>query len=236
LKNEKFKRFFNNTVHFNTFMAFEIERAFANAPELKQINHLLATSKRQLSAGKRAYYVPDVNLNARFGQNISQGGIGANNPNHKEDSWSVGLQATLPLFTSGARSAEISRASHSILQNKYQRENIAELIETRVRTALQKTKGSFPAIRLTKAAADAAIDNFKMVSDAYAKGVVSITDLIDAQNSVLSSRLSAVQALYLFMIDWIEVQRAIASFDLLLGEHGMQNWHQEMDTFFNNRS
>ncbi len=236
LKNEKFKRFFNNTVNFNTFMAFEVERAFANAPELKQINHLLATSKRQLSAGKRAYYVPDVSLNARFGQNISQGGIGANNPNYKEDNWSVGLQATLPLFTSGARSAEVSRASHSVLQNKYQRENIVELIETRVRTALQKTKGSFPAIRLTKAAADAAIDNFEMVSDAYAKGVVSITDLIDAQNSVLSSRLSAVQALYLFMIDWVEVQRAVASFDLFLKEQGMQNWYQEMDAFFNNRS
>ncbi len=236
LNNEKFKRFFDNTINFNTFMAFEVERAFANAPELKQINHLLATSKRQLSAGKRAYYVPDVSLNARFGQNISQGGVGANNPNYQNDNWSVGLQATLPLFTSGARSAEVSRASHSVLQNKYQRENIVELIETRVRTALQKTKGSFPAIRLTKVAADAATDNFEMVSDAYAKGVVSITDLIDAQNSVLSSRLSAVQALYLFMIDWVEVQRAVANFDLFLEEQGMQNWYQEMDTFFNNRS
>jgi len=86
-------------------------------------------------------------LNARFGQNISQGGVGANNPNYQNDNWSVGLQATLPVFTSGARSAEVSRASHSVLQNKYQRENIVELIETRVRTALQKTKGSFPVSR-----------------------------------------------------------------------------------------
>lgn len=236
LNNPKFMRFFDNTTNFNTFMAFEVERAFDNAPELKQIDHLIASSKRQLSAGQRAYYVPDVSLNAHFGQNISQGGVGANNQNFHEDNWSVGVQATLPLFTSGARPAEISRASHSILQNKYQRSNIVERIEARVRAALQKTKGSFPAIRLTKAAAEAANNNFEMVSDAYAKGVVSITSLIDAQNAVLSSRLSAVQALYLFMIDWVEVQRAVASFDLLIEEQSIENWYQQMDLFFNHRS
>jgi outer membrane protein TolC/ABC-type uncharacterized transport system substrate-binding protein len=232
LQNEKFKGFFDNALNFNHFVSFEIDRALANAPELKQISHVYQSARRQLHAGKRAYYIPDVSVNARFGQNIDQGGVGTQNNNFKKDNWSVGFQASLPIFTSGARSAEVSRATHSMIQSQYQRENIQEVIEARVRSALQQTQGSFPAVRLSKDAALAAKENFTMVSDLYAKGQVSITSLIDAQNASLSANLAAVEALYSFMIDWVEIQRSVANFDLLLTEQGMENWYQELDAYY----
>ena len=232
LENEKFQGFFDNAFNFNHFINFTVDRALANAPELKQIDHLFQSARRQVNAGKRAYYIPDVSVNARFGQNIEQGGVGAQNNSFQNDNWSVGFQASLPLYSGGARSAEVSRASHSMVQNQYQRDNLQEVIEARVRSALQKTKGSFPAVRLSKDAAVAAKENFTMVSDSYAKGVVSITSLIDAQNASLSADLSAIEALYTFMIDWIEIQRSAANFDLLLSEQGMENWYQELDAYY----
>jgi len=232
LENEKFIDFFDNELNFNHFINFTVDRALVNAPELKQINHVYQSARRQVDAGKRAYYIPDVSVNARFGQNIDQGGVGEQNNNFQNDNWSVGFQASLPLYTGGARSAEVSRASHSMIQSQYQRGNIEEVIEARVRSALQKTKGSFPAIRLSKDAAAAAKDNFSMVSDAYAKGQVAITSLIDAQNATLSADLSAVEALYSFMIDWIEIQRSVANFELLLSAQGMENWYQELDAYY----
>lgn len=232
LANEKFRGFFDNALDFNLFINFTVDRALANAPELKQIYHLFQSARRQLDAGKRAYYIPDVSVNARFGHNIDQGGVGAQNNNFQKDNWSVGFQASLPLYTSGARSAEVSRASHLMNQNQYQRENIKEVIEARVRSALQKTKGSFPAVRLSKNAAVAAKESFIMVSDSYAKGLVSITSLIDAQNASLSADLLAVEALYFFMIDWVEIQRSAANFDLLLSAQGMENWYQDLDAYF----
>jgi outer membrane protein TolC len=232
LENEKFQGFFDNALNFNHFINFTIDRALANAPELKQIDHLFQSARRQVDAGKRAYYIPDVSVNAWFGQNIEQGGVGAQNNNFQNDNWSVGFQASLPLYSGGARSAEVSRASHSMAQNQYQRDNLQEVIEARVRSALQKTKGSFPAVRLSKDAAVAAKENFTMVSDSYAKGVVSITSLIDAQDASLSADLSAIEALYSFMIDWVEIQRSAANFDLLLSEQGMENWYQELDAYY----
>jgi outer membrane protein TolC len=71
-----------------------------------------------------------------------------------------------------------------------------------------------------------------MVSDSYAKGVVSITSLIDAQDASLSADLSAIEALYSFMIDWVEIQRSAANFDLLLSEQGMESWYQELDAYY----
>ncbi|MCF6250596.1 MAG: TolC family protein [Methylococcaceae bacterium] len=232
LQNEKFKGFFDNAVNFNHFIDFEVQRALNNAPELKQLSHLTASARRKLVAGKRAYYIPDISINARFGQNIDQGGIGAQNSNLHKDNWSAGFQATLPLFTSGARPAEISRASNTLIQTRYQQQNIQEVIEARVRSALQKTKGSFPSIRLSQDAAKAAKENFAMVSDSYLSGAVSITSLIDAQNASLSADLSAVEALYSFMIDWVEIQRSVANFDLILSDTGINLWYQELDAFY----
>ncbi|MEE9345043.1 MAG: TolC family protein, partial [Methylococcales bacterium] len=234
LENDKFNRFFDNSVNFDRYVGFEVARALDNAPELKQIDYLLQSANRQLDAGKRAYYVPDISMNARFGQNIEQGGNGAQNNNLQNDNWTVGFQASLPLLTGGARSSEVSRASHTIIQNQYQRQNIQEVIEARVRSALQKTQGSFPSVRLTRDAAVAAKENFTLVSDTYAKGLISITSLIDAQNAVLSADLSAVEALYSFMIDWVEIQRSTANFDLLLFEKGIDNWYQELDSYYQN--
>jgi outer membrane protein TolC len=232
LKNGKFKGFFDNAVHFNRFIDFEVQRAMNNAPELKQLSHLTESARRQLVAGKRAYYIPDISINARFGQNIDQGGIGANNSNLHKDNWSAGFQATLPLFTSGARPAEVSRASNALIQTRYQQQNIREVIEARVRSAIQKTQGSFPSIRLSQDAAKAAKENFAMVSDSYISGVVSITSLIDAQNASLSADLSAVEALYSFMIDWVEIQRSVASFDLILSDTGIDLWYQELEAYY----
>lgn len=231
LQSDKISKYFDNMIDYTKLVSFEIEHAQNNSPELKQINHLVFSSRRQLDAGKRAYYIPDINVNARFGQNIDQGGVGENNRDHQQDEWSVGFQATLPLFTSGARSAEVSRAGHALTQNKTLREQTQESIEARVRSALYKTKGSFPAVRLSKDAASAANENFTMVSDSYAKGQVSITEVIDAQNAALSADLSAVEALYTFMIDWVGVQRSIANFDVLLSPEGLNNWYQALVSY-----
>lgn len=232
LNQKKFSGFFDNELNFNRFVNFEVNRALENAPELKQVKHLFQSARRQLEAGKRAYYIPDISVNAQFGQNIAQGGIGAGNNHYQKDDWSVGFQASLPLFTSGARSAQVSKASNTLIQTQYQHENILESVEARIRVALQKSKGSFPSIRLSQNAAKAARENFEMVSDSYASGLISITSLIDAQNAALSADLSAVNALYSFMIDWVEIQRSVGSFDLLLTKQGIENWYQELDAWY----
>ncbi|MEM7402389.1 MAG: hypothetical protein AAF304_10620, partial [Pseudomonadota bacterium] len=60
--------------------------------------------------------------------------------------------------------------------------------------------------------------------------------LIDAQDASLAANLDAVDAQYQFMIDWIEVQRAVANFDLILTADGFDNWYQALDDFYASRS
>ena len=236
LDSERFQRFFDNPLSFNIFTEFEVERALNNSPELEQTDYIISSNQRQLLAAERAYYVPEITLNTQYGRNIERGGLGENNSNLSDDQWSVGVQATLPLFAGGARRAEVSRANNTLIQSRYQRENTKEQIEARIRIAIQQASGSYPAIRLSKDAADAGHENLELVIDSYSKGVVSITDLIDAQDASLASNLAAVEAQYSFMIDWIEIQRAVSNFDLLLTEDGFENWYNELDQYYKARN
>jgi len=234
LDSERFRRFFDNPFSFEIFTEFEVERAINNSPELQRIEHIMLSNQRRLLAAERAYYVPDVELNARYGSNIERGGRGGAG-GLIDDEWSVGVQARLPLFAGGARRAEALRAGKTVLQSRYQQADVKEQIEARARAAMQQASGSYPAIRLSKDAADAANENLSLVTDAYSKGVVSITDLIDAQDAYLAANLSAAEARYAFMIDWIVLQRAVANFDLLLTADGFDKWYQALDDYYQAR-
>ena len=232
LESEKFTRFFNNPRSFEVFTDFEVARAIENAPELKSVQYIIASNERQLTAAKRSYYVPDINLNARYGENFDRSGVGVSNSLLLDDQWSVGIEASLPVFTSGALKSEVSRSKNTLLQNQFNSKNLQEQIETRVRNSLKQAKGSYPAIRLANDASQAAEENLSLVIDSYSQGAVSITDLIDAQDASLEANLAAVNAQYQFMIDWIEVQRAIANFDVLLKPDGFENWYQALDKYY----
>lgn len=235
LAEPRFNRFFANPKRFQTFAEFETQRALDNAPELEQLKYAIDANERQLSAAKRSYYLPDVDLNATFGQNINRSGINSNsNPN--DDNWSVTLQATLPLFTGGERRANISSARNNLTQNTYQHQNTRQQIEVRIANALQNARGSYPAMRLSATAETAANENLSLVTDAYSQGTISITELIDAQNNALQAQLNAVNAQYRFMLDWIEIQRAIANFDLLLTPNGFDQWYELLDAYYQQRN
>jgi outer membrane protein TolC/ABC-type uncharacterized transport system substrate-binding protein len=236
LAEPRFNRFFANPKRFQTFAEFETQRAIDNAPELEQLKYAIDANERQLTAAKRSYYLPDVDLNAAFGQNINRSGLNSNNNNLNDDNWSVTLQATLPLFTGGERRANISSARNSLTQNTYQKQSTRQQIEVRIANALQSARGSYPAMRLSATAETAAKENLSLVTDAYSQGTISITELIDAQNNALQAQLNAVNAQYRFMLDWIEIQRAIANFDLLLAPNGFDQWYKLLDAYYQQRN
>jgi outer membrane protein TolC len=113
-----------------------------------------------------------------------------------------------------------------------QRAASADAVEARTRAALHSTASSYPAIDLSREGAAAARQNLAMVTDAYAKGVVSVTDLTDAQNTALNAQLGEADAKYSFLIDFIEVLRTTGSYDILLDPASREAWYGRIDAWF----
>jgi len=129
--------------------------------------------------------------------------------------WQVGIQASIPLFTGGARAAARGRTSEELLQLQSRKRAVAQRIEQRVRAAMHLAGASNAGIGLAKAGAEAARKNLDLVADAYSQGMVSIIELLDAQNASFVADLTAANALYDFLLDLMEVERAVGGFSCL---------------------
>ena len=226
--------FLDSPARWEVFMEYAVHTALEHSPEIAQTDALVAGRNRALTAARRAYFVPDLAVVSNGSKALSRSGAGSEpivgGPN--DESWSVSLQATLPLVTGRRRAAEISQARHNLRAFEAERVATTDAIEARTRVALHRTAGSYPAIDLSREAQAAANENLAMVTDAYARGVVSVTELIDAQDTALSAGLAAADAKYGFLTDFVAVLRSMSEFEILLDPGSREAWYSRVDEYF----
>ena len=113
-----------------------------------------------------------------------------------------------------------------------QRAATLDEVDARARSVLARIPSSYPAIALSGEAAGAAHENYTRVADAYARGVVSITDLISAQDASLNADLAQAQATFTFLTDFTDTLRVSNSFDVLLDPQTRAPWYDTVDAWF----
>ncbi len=232
-QDERFRSFIDNAAVWRLFQEVLVRQTLEQAPELKEFDKLLAAQERQVLASRRKFYLPEVTLGGSLGTNISRGGAGSDLSltGLDDDSWSIALSASWPLFSSGALRAQLNRDRYSLKQLERSRAAVAQQLETRTLVALHRASGTYPSLEFSSEAAQAASENLELVTDAYSTGAVSVTDLIDAQNAALAADLRAVDARYAYLIDAVDVLRATGSFVLLVEPRSAEAWFQEVESY-----
>ena len=214
---EEFDRLIASPADYATFSRFYIDRALRQAPELEQLNAQIVAKQRDLTSQRRSYWLPDFSVGGRYTSNLGQSGLGAG-PSSGEnlDDWSVGLQATLPLFSGGLKKANVSRASYELRQLESLRSSAEERVEEAIRSQLHLAQAAYAQINLTAIAAEASLKNYDLVSDAYARGAVNVIELLDAQETSLTASAASAESLYNFLSIIMAMQRAVGGYDYLL--------------------
>ncbi len=213
----EFDQLVRSPADYARFSRYYIDRALRQAPELEQLNAQIAAKRRELSSHRRAYWLPDFSIGGRYTSNLSQSGLGASpQAGQNLNDWSVGVQATLPLFSGGLKKANVSRASYELRQLESLRASTEERVEEQIRNRLHAARAAWEQIDFTTVAAEASRKNFSLVSDAYARGTVSVIELLDAQDTSLTASAAAVESLYNSLITIMSVQRAVGAYDFLL--------------------
>lgn len=223
--------------NFKLLRGYLVAEAMEVSPELRQLDAAIAAQKRHLKSQGLQYYAPTIALQGGVEKVFEERGAGTDvemdprgllqdypgvaglfqEPADDLD-WQVGLSITLPLFKGGSRYANHHKARRELDRLESQRAAVAEKIEQSLRSELHLSGASYASIRLTRDAAEAASKTLTVVTDAYARGAVSILDLLDAQNAARSTEEAAAIAVYKFLSDYMNVQRAVGRFDVFIAD------------------
>ncbi|WP_345975935.1 TolC family protein [Sulfurimonas sp. HSL3-7] len=206
-----------NEKAYRRMAAFFVEEGLRQSPELALLQAQTDAQKRQLVSDRRAYWMPDLLAYGEVSHVFNETRAAtAGFSLEDETDWQAGVSLSLPLFEGGARSARSARSRLSLQQlNVNTRESTAAL-EQRVRSDLHAIRSSYPAIALSKEAAEAARKSLVLIRDNYAEGTRQMTDLLVAQNASLLAEQGASNAVYGFLNDLMTLQRDVGRFDFFM--------------------
>ncbi len=224
--------------HFSVFRDFQVQEGLSASPEIKRLNALIAAQKRITLNARRAYWAPDVSLQADVDQRLAADGAGQASPptapvtGQDDMQWSVGVGLSFPLFSGGNKEATETKALEDLRALRLEREATVGRVEERIRSSMFQVAASFTGIRLSREAAHAAQKNLELVVDQYSQGTVDIIKLLNSQNATLTANEAAATAVYEFLIDFMRIQRAVGQFDYFLYKEDRAAWFTRLNAFF----
>lgn len=229
----RFSRYMASKPSFAILRDFLVDEGLAASPRLQVLDHAIGVRERILIAARRALYLPTLALRGDLTGNLARGGAGSETPPVGGDAtWTLGLNASFPLYSGGGKLAGLTRVREELEQLRLQRQAVAERLEQAVRSAAHLAGGSYAGIRLSQDATVAAHRNLTLVEDAYGRGVLSILDLLDAQNAAIVAEEGSASAVYGFLADLMAAERAMGRFFLLEGAAEREAWFERADAFF----
>ncbi|NNK14237.1 MAG: TolC family protein [Desulfofustis sp.] len=217
----------HNPLYFREFRNFMVAEGLAAAPELKAFDSAIAAQERIIVGAGRDYWLPDFIVEGDVQQYFENSGAGERDSSVTdldETDWQVGVFARLPLFEGGRKTATLGRNREELLQLQTSRDNSEDRINQQILQSLNNTRASYPSIKLSRDALDAAKNNLQLVTDSYVQGIKSIIDLLDAQNQALNAELGAANSVYDFLIDLMGLQRSIGTFVTFMPTEAKEEW------------
>ncbi len=224
----------NNQKEADELADFLVEEALTNLPELKQLGNGLAAQERLLKSNERAFFLPSVAVSGGWDRTLKRWDVTTSNGLPIPDNmaaWNLGVGVQYPILQGGQRKANQEKTQLNILQIQDQQADLRNQLELRVRAALETASASYFSVLQYRTATKAASDNYKLVQDSYSQGLVSITNLVDAQNAKLQTELGAANASYQFILDFLEVERSTGAYYLLANDAERTAFFERLNLF-----
>jgi len=222
--------------------------AAGHSPDIEAAEHGVSALRLSADQKQRRSYVPKIAATANFGRlyELDYGGptlteqlMRAGLPVHPVDLnrtvWTVGVQASVPLYTGGSLTADTRKARAQLRQAEFTRDGAREAVVAATQAGLFSIESSYSNIALSRTAAALASRNLEVVRRKYEEGTVSIVTLLEAQNAAFAQRQAADMAVYRFLGDVVAVQRLCGRMEALATPEENASWLAEIEDALSNR-
>jgi outer membrane protein len=175
--------------------------AYDNRPELRSLRAQEEAARQDIAALEKDY-LPKATANGSYAWSGSSSPL--------LDTWSLGAGMNVSLFNGGLTTASIGEARATLQNLQWTEEATRQNVTLDVRQATLNVHTADEAIRVADKGLEQAHENLDLAEGRYQTGVGSIIELTDAQTSLVSSKVSLVQALVNYRTALAALERATA--------------------------
>ncbi|MCP3871916.1 MAG: TolC family protein [Desulfobacteraceae bacterium] len=230
--------YIDNPAAFEKFVDFLVSQALKNSPEIKEVIANIASFERQYLNYKRKRYFPTAAVTGDTSHVFDRGGEGSDVSliDVEDDQWSVALNLSWPIFTGGSIRINKIKTQKEIKKLKKQGDNLIQNLELNVRSAALNVANKYINLKTSKESTHYAQKSLDLVQDSYAKGKVSITELINAQSDALNTKLMALTSAYDYLISVFNLERATGGYRIFSTEQEKFEYTNNMKSYMKFRS
>ncbi|MDY0131898.1 MAG: TolC family protein [Desulforegulaceae bacterium] len=235
-KSKESYKYINNPSTFKKFSDFLVKEALENSPEIKQINFIEKAYSRELKRYKRERFLPIASVAGEALHIFDRSGEGSSIPNKdlEDNEWTIALNLSWPLYSKGRINLDRKKTELNLDKLQEERKIISNTIEVNVRAAILELLNKIINLEASKTSADYANKSLVLVQDLYARGKVSVTELVNAQNESLSADLSQMNSVYDFLSTTLKLQRTIGRYSFFYSDQENQNFNEKMKDYIQN--
>ena len=216
---------------------FLVAEALQNMPSLKQLAANMKAAERQQQMNRRLYYLPTVALRGQADYTFWRAGKGM--PPASSDpvngTWNLALHFTYPLFQGNQRKIAIDQTAIQQQQLRLQEESLRQQLSQAVQVRMTNLVSRRTNIHFAEVAAASAQKNFELVQDAYQKGQLAITQLVDAQRAALSARQAEAGAVYEYLVSYLQLENSIGGYTMFMTSEEREAFVGRLTSFFATR-
>ncbi len=189
-----------------------LTQALAHRPELAQQRLNLSIMKDNLKLAE-IDRLPLFTLKGSYNVYADRfvfGGVPLNHENWERNrDWQVGLGLSFPIFDGGVGCRAIQGAKIGINEAKLNYEELERGVKLEVKSAHLNLVTSLKRIELTDKQVKSARESYEVALGRYKTGVAPITEVIDAEVALTSSKVNHISAIYDYLLAKTTLQKAM---------------------------
>ncbi len=200
-----------------------IEQALEQNLALQQLEQQRQAATAAIEAARAGHY-PTVDLTGSLSRNENSNNLYGSD----YDSYSVGIQATLPLLNGGSTRSKVTQARQQLQQIEAKLEQQRRSTVKRVRSSYLAVVTAIELVKAQQQVVASAETALKATHSGVSVGTRITVDLLDAQKELFSARRSLSQARYDLLLSRLTLRQEVGtltiedieSVNLLLKHHG----------------
>lgn len=122
--------------------------------------------------------------------------------------WTAALSVIYPAFDGKRTAAQVAQAESGLKSLEYRRTDLERSVTSEIETLLSDLSAAEQKLEIEKVKIHQAEDTLRIAEERYRNGLLSATELVDAQNALESAKLNVLQLTYNHILSEFSLFRA----------------------------